>query len=79
MLKSLRATTDSATLLVAPTSRQADARRDYIETQTKRVMQGQGLDVANIGAGAAGLGSKIGREEAQAMEGILERLGSSGR
>jgi len=77
MLKSLRATTDSAALLVAPTSRQADARRDYVEAQTRRVLQGQGMDVANIGAGGAGLGAKIGRDEAQAMEGILGRLGPS--
>lgn len=77
MLISLRATTDSETLLVVPTSRQADVRRDYVDTQTRRVMQGQGMDMVNIGAGGAGLGSKIGREEAQAMETILERLSSS--
>jgi len=70
---------------MAATTQHADERRSYIEEQTRKRLERQGVDVEN-GSGGIGNGltldganEKIGADEVRGVEGVVKALGLTGK
>ncbi|KAF2140260.1 uncharacterized protein K452DRAFT_327651 [Aplosporella prunicola CBS 121167] len=59
-----------------PENASARARRDYVETQTRRLLEKRGVDVrSGEGGDGEGLGRRVGQDEIRGMEAVAELLG----
>lgn len=53
-------------------------RRQYVETQSRRALERNGIDAEDPAALSAASGRKIGRDEAEGIESVLQALGGAG-
>lgn len=68
---------------MAAVAQHVDERRSYIEEQTRKRLERQGVDVGNgSGSGSAmslnSASEKIGAEEVRGVEGVVKALGLTG-
>ena len=52
-------------------------RRQYLETQSRRALERKGIDPEDPSKAAAGVGRRIGRDEVEGMEAVVQALGGA--